>query len=37
MAIRAAAPFEPLPAALAPELEHLQLVIPVAFSNPMVN
>jgi TonB family protein len=36
-AIERAAPFEPLPAALAPELDRLSLIIPVAFSNPMVN
>jgi TonB family protein len=35
-AITRAAPFEPLPAALAPEMQRLSLLIPVAFENPMV-
>ena len=35
-AIQRAAPFEPLPPSLAPELDRLSLLIPVAFANPMV-
>lgn len=35
-AIERAAPFEPLPASLAPEQQVLSLVIPVAFENPMI-
>ncbi|MDB4990253.1 MAG: hypothetical protein JWN04_5431 [Myxococcaceae bacterium] len=36
LAIERALPFAPLPAALAPKLERVGLLIPVAFSNPMV-
>ncbi|MFT3921995.1 MAG: TonB family protein [Myxococcales bacterium] len=36
LAIEQAAPFEELPAALAPDQEELSVVIPVQFDNPMV-
>ncbi|MDB4975714.1 MAG: hypothetical protein JWN48_4055 [Myxococcaceae bacterium] len=36
VAIERALPFAPLPAALAPQLQQIGLLIPVAFSNPMV-
>jgi TonB family protein len=36
LAIERALPFMPLPAELAPELDSIALLIPVAFSNPMV-
>jgi len=35
-AIERALPFAPLPAELAPELPSIALLIPVAFSNPMI-
>jgi TonB family protein len=36
IAIERALPFSPLPAELAPDVERIALLIPVAFSNPMI-